>query len=115
MKRSEMLGKLENRLIFPEGEVEKLLDFIEECGMLPPARVPSRTEMEPSPSYTWEPEDISEEEIELAALTSLKNFGAPLDIYHPDYGFILRNGKATENSRKFYENYKNQGDGGGHE
>lgn len=43
------------------------------------------------------------ETIEQAALLSANNLGATKDMFHPDYGWILKDGKITEIGFKFME------------
>lgn len=49
---------------------------------------------------------ISEEILEAAILKVLENFGAPEDLYHPDYGWILVDGKTTEAGKRWYKDQK---------
>ncbi len=48
----------------------------------------------------------SEEEILEAALKSIDNFGPATDLYHPDYGWILKDGVCTKEGEKFYEDQR---------
>lgn len=48
------------------------------------------------------PEQI-QEEIEEAALMSVGNFGTPLDMWHPDHGQILKDGKPTPEGLEFFK------------
>lgn len=43
-----------------------------------------------------------EREFEQACIENAKNFGEAQDIYHPDYGWILKDGKPTEAGAQFY-------------
>jgi hypothetical protein len=47
--------------------------------------------------------DFTEEELEEAALRSAMNMGPAQDVWHPDYGWILRDSKITEAGKKFLE------------
>lgn len=50
---------------------------------------------------------MNNEEFEEALIKAAKlvaeNMGCPNDVFHPDYGWIVRNGKGTEEGLKFYE------------
>lgn len=52
-------------------------------------------------------ENMTDEEkmkvIEDCAIKSAQNMGAPTDLWHPKYGWVLRGGKATEAYKEFYE------------
>lgn len=48
---------------------------------------------------------LSAEAIEDAAIRSAQNMGAAQDIFHPDYGWIMRKGELTEAGIKFCEDY----------
>jgi hypothetical protein len=52
-------------------------------------------------------EDMTDEEkqtvIEDASVASAKNMGAPKDLFHPNYGWILLDGKPTEAYKEFYK------------
>ncbi len=50
-------------------------------------------------------EDKLEQDIEAAALKSVKNFGEAKDVFHPDYGWILKDGKPTEVGLKWYKDH----------
>lgn len=47
-------------------------------------------------------EDLDAEELEaMAELAKLAvdNFGVPTDLWHPDYGWIMRDGEVTEEGK----------------
>ena len=48
-------------------------------------------------------EELSVEDLEEAARIVRENFGEPKDVWHPDYGWILRDGKPTEEGVKWYK------------
>jgi hypothetical protein len=47
------------------------------------------------------PEELAA--IEDASVQSARNMGAPKDLFHQDYGWILIDGKPTEAYKEFYE------------
>jgi len=53
------------------------------------------------------PEQIEEEMIE-AAIANVGNFGTPLDMFHPDYGQILKDGQPTEKGLEFFQDHLEQ-------
>ena len=53
------------------------------------------------------PEQIEEEMIE-AAINNAGNFGAAVDMFHPDYGQILKDGKPTEEGLAFFQDNMEQ-------
>lgn len=46
---------------------------------------------------------ITDEEIEQAAIDSALNMGPAQDMFHPDFGWIIRNGIITEVGEKFFK------------
>lgn len=53
-------------------------------------------------------EDMTDEEIEAienAAIKSAQNMGAARDIYHEDYGWLLRDGEMTEAGIEFFKKH----------
>jgi hypothetical protein len=44
---------------------------------------------------------LTEEELEEMALKSAMNMGAARDIWHPGYGWILKDGQITEIGERF--------------
>ena len=51
-----------------------------------------------------------DKEVEEAAIKAVENFGAPKDMYHPDYGWIVRFGKCTEAGELFYKHLQEKRD-----
>jgi len=48
-------------------------------------------------------QDQIEEEMVEAAIMNAGNFGAAVDMFHPDYGQILKDGKPTEEGLAFFQ------------
>lgn len=47
---------------------------------------------------------LTQEQIEAAAILSAENMGAPTDLYYPELGvWLIRDGKLTEEGIKFWE------------
>jgi hypothetical protein len=44
-----------------------------------------------------------EDELILSIIASVGNFGIPLDMYHLEYGQILKDGEPTEAGLKFWK------------
>ncbi len=44
-----------------------------------------------------------DEDFEKAAIENVKNFGEAQDVHHPDFGWILKDGKPTEAGMAFYQ------------
>lgn len=47
---------------------------------------------------------MTEEEIEDVAIKSALNMGPAQDMFHPDYGWIMQDGKITEVGEEFFRN-----------
>jgi len=52
--------------------------------------------------------EFNENELETAAIKSAANMGPAEHLWHPDYGWILRDGEFTEAGREFIEFLKNE-------
>lgn len=50
--------------------------------------------------------EYTEEEIEEAALKATDNFGPPTDMFHPEYGWIMRDGVTTPEGIEFWEDIR---------
>ena len=48
---------------------------------------------------------IKEDELEKSAIASAANMGEARDLWHPEHGWLLRDGKLTEIGVKFFEKY----------
>lgn len=46
---------------------------------------------------------IDQEAIERAVKLAQENFGSPQDMWHPDYGWILKDGELTQEGADFLE------------
>jgi hypothetical protein len=51
---------------------------------------------------------LSEQEIEELTIKSAQNMGAAESIFHPDYGWIVLDGKVTECGESFFDEYYGQ-------
>lgn len=49
---------------------------------------------------------FNEEELYQWIKQTAENFGAAEDLFHPDYGWILRYNKVTEAGKRFFEDHK---------
>lgn len=47
--------------------------------------------------------ELTQEDIEQAALKAMEQFGAPKDVFIPGYGWILKDGKATDVGLSWYQ------------
>lgn len=52
--------------------------------------------------------DPNDEKLIEAAIMNAGNFGSPLDMWHPDYGWILVDHKLTEAGHRFVEDNQEQ-------
>lgn len=52
--------------------------------------------------------DNLDEDLMDAHLKMVDNFGPAKDMFHPDYGWILKDGKLTPEGEKFYEEQRNR-------
>jgi hypothetical protein len=48
-------------------------------------------------------EDQIEDEMVEAAILNANNFGKAVDMFHPDYGWILKDGEPTEAGLDFFQ------------
>lgn len=53
------------------------------------------------------PEEVAE--LERAAKLSSDNFGAPTDLWHPDYGWIMQDGEVTDEGKDFARELRKRG------
>lgn len=51
-------------------------------------------------------EEVKEEDLEKSAIANAENMGEAKDLWHPSYGWILKDGKVTEAGMKFFERHK---------
>jgi hypothetical protein len=49
---------------------------------------------------------LTEEALLEMALKSIDNFGPATDLYHPEYGWILKDGVCTKEGERFYEDQR---------
>lgn len=50
-------------------------------------------------------DEEKEKELEKSAIANAENMGEAKDLWHPDYGWILRGGKVTEAGMRFFERH----------